>query len=627
LGVSTDSQFNPIAGSSATVLTTATITGLAVNTTYYLDVITRINGSSSTAFNSISTATLATVPLTLSSTWTVYVTSLTMSWSNGSNPSNTTRYVVELSTAIFPNNFVLNTVSITYNITAMFVGLDALTTYYAQVKAVNHSNIDTGYLVLGSTLTGQADLPQNPRYTDAGTAYVTVAWNAPTGGADSYILRVSSNINFTAPLSEQTTVGFTDTVSALEINTTYYARVAAVVGAATSPFTTVITTATHVTTPVTLSSTWTMVGISSITMAWSNGFNPVSVTKYEVEISTVNDFTGTNDQISYTYNLNSTFTGLLAEVVYYGQVRALNHREVPSAYLVLGSTQTRVPNAPTNIHVTTATSTSITAAIIKDEAADKEFGSGVMTITPAHSGIDFEIAQRHGLDIEPVIDERGILLAIAGEFAGQHIKKARPMIVEKLQAKGLVTRIEENYVHNVATNSRGGGVIEPQIKKQWFVAVNKEFTIPHSEIPGIASGSTTTLKALMRASVESGAISIAPDRFEKVYYHWIDNLRDWNISRQIWFGHRIPAWFRGDEVKVQIDSPGADWVQDEDVLDTWFSSGLWTFSTLGWPTKVNREGSGGNALSWTWVARIKNKSHLRCCLLGIGYVKILSLLL
>jgi valyl-tRNA synthetase len=227
----------------------------------------------------------------------------------------------------------------------------------------------------------------------------------------------------------------------------------------------------------------------------------------------------------------------------------------------------------------------IQATIIKDEAADMEFGSGVMTITPAHSGIDFDIAQRHGLDIEQVIDERGILLPIAGEFAGTHIKKARPLIIAKLQEKGLVSRIEENYVHNVATNSRGGGMIEPQIKKQWFVAVNKEFTIPHSEIPSIESGSTTTLKNMMRASVESGAIKIAPDRFEKIYYHWIDNLRDWNISRQIWFGHRIPAWFRGDEVKVQIDSPGADWAQDEDVLDTWFSSGLWTFSTLGWPEK------------------------------------------
>src|SRR3989338_3522542 len=117
----------------------------------------------------------------------------------------------------------------------------------------------------------------------------------------------------------------------------------------------------------------------------------------------------------------------------------------------------------------------ITATIIKDEAADMEFGSGVMTITPAHSGIDFEIAQRHGLDVEQIIDERGILLPIAGEFAGEHIKKARPAVVEKLKAKGLIVKVDENYVHNVATNNRGGGTIEPQIKEQWFVAVDKEF--------------------------------------------------------------------------------------------------------------------------------------------------------
>src|SRR3989344_2902325 len=113
----------------------------------------------------------------------------------------------------------------------------------------------------------------------------------------------------------------------------------------------------------------------------------------------------------------------------------------------------------------------ITATIIKDKAADMEFGSGVMTITRAHSSIDFEIAKRHGLDIEPAIDDRGILLPIAGEFAGQHIKKARPLIVEKLKAKGLIAKIDEAYLHNVATNSRGGGIIEPQVKRQWFVAV------------------------------------------------------------------------------------------------------------------------------------------------------------
>jgi len=225
----------------------------------------------------------------------------------------------------------------------------------------------------------------------------------------------------------------------------------------------------------------------------------------------------------------------------------------------------------------------ITATVIKDECIDMELGTGVMTITPAHSQIDFEIAERHGLDVEKVIDERGILLPIAGEFAGQHIKKARPLIVEKLEAKGLVEKIDEGYVHNVATNSRGGGVIEPQIKRQWFIRVNAEFALPHSEIEGIPSGSTTTLKKLMRHVVEQKKIEIAPERFERVYYHWIDNLRDWCISRQIWFGHRIPVWCRGEEMKVQIESPGSDWQQEEDTLDTWFSSGLWTFSTLGWP--------------------------------------------
>ena len=225
----------------------------------------------------------------------------------------------------------------------------------------------------------------------------------------------------------------------------------------------------------------------------------------------------------------------------------------------------------------------ITATIIKDKAADMEFGSGVMTITPSHSLIDFEIAQRHGLDIEQVIDDRGILLPIAGEFAGQHIKKARLAIVEKLKEKGLLVRVDEKYVHNVATNSRGGGMIEPQIKRQWFIGVDREFTIADSKIPGIESGSKTTLKVMMRAAVENNGIEIVPEHFRKTYYHWIENLHDWCISRQIWFGHRIPAWFKDGKTTVSLESPGPEWVQDSDTLDTWFSSGLWTFSTLGWP--------------------------------------------
>jgi valyl-tRNA synthetase len=125
-------------------------------------------------------------------------------------------------------------------------------------------------------------------------------------------------------------------------------------------------------------------------------------------------------------------------------------------------------------------------------------------------------------------------------------------------------------------------MIEPQIKQQWFIDVNKSVLFPDD--------SMATLKEKMREVVEGGAIKIMPERYERIYYHWIDNLRDWNVSRQIWFGHRIPAWFKkdglGEEVKVQLDSPGEGWVQDEDVLDTWFSSGLWTFSTLDWPEET-----------------------------------------
>jgi valyl-tRNA synthetase len=230
----------------------------------------------------------------------------------------------------------------------------------------------------------------------------------------------------------------------------------------------------------------------------------------------------------------------------------------------------------------------ITATVIKDEASDPEIGTGAMTITPWHSQVDFEIAERHQLDKEAIIDRYGKLLPIAGEFAGLKIAEARERIVEKLKTKGLLVKVDENYIHNLAVSERTGATIEPQIMEQWFVAVDKSFTIPYSEIPGIQSGDKTTLKKMMRVAVESGSVEMSQEGFRNAYFHWIDNLHDWCISRQIWFGHRIPVWYRDSEIYCDVNPPdGEGWKQDEDVLDTWFSSALWPFSTLGWPEQTS----------------------------------------
>ncbi|KKT15081.1 MAG: valyl-tRNA synthetase [Parcubacteria group bacterium GW2011_GWF2_44_8b] len=246
--------------------------------------------------------------------------------------------------------------------------------------------------------------------------------------------------------------------------------------------------------------------------------------------------------------------------------------------------------------------TPITATIIKDEAIDMTFGTGVMTITPWHDQTDFEIAERHKLEKEQIIDLYGKLKPIAGEFTGMKIAEVREKIIEKLEAKGLLVK-KEPYMHNVATAERTGGHIEPQIMNQWFVNVNKT----------IAERDNKTLKNLMHDAVSSGQIKILPEHFEKTYFHWVNNLHDWNISRQIWYGHRIPAWYKNDEVYVGVDAPtGPDWEQDPDTLDTWFSSGLWTFSALGWPEKTKDLGTyhptdileTGYDILFFWVARM-----------------------
>jgi len=223
--------------------------------------------------------------------------------------------------------------------------------------------------------------------------------------------------------------------------------------------------------------------------------------------------------------------------------------------------------------------------VVADEHVDPEFGTGALGVTPAHSMTDWELGEKHGLPVKSVINEYA-RMTVDGPLHNLKVLAAREAIVEWLRAEGLMEK-EEEITQNVSTAERTGAVIEPLPKLQWFIAVDKPFTIEHSEIPGVDSGASLTLKELMRAAVAHGGVSMPQESFRKRYTHWIDNLHDWCISRQIWFGHRIPVWYRGEELHVGTKAPdGEGWEQDSDVLDTWFSSALWTFSTLGWPEKT-----------------------------------------
>ena len=234
----------------------------------------------------------------------------------------------------------------------------------------------------------------------------------------------------------------------------------------------------------------------------------------------------------------------------------------------------------------------IKAKFIADESADPEFGSGAMTITPAHDFTDFDIAIKHKLEIKQIIGPDGNFTDVVGpEFAGKNARKSREAIIELLQSKGLIERIDENYVHNLSVCYRCGTAVEPLVSDQWFVDVNK---------PAIRKlGRKVSLKKMALDVVKNGKIVIIPDRFNKIYFHWLNNLRDWCISRQLWFGHQIPVWYCQSKLTekcknpiVLLDAPTAcpncssSVIQESDTLDTWYSSGLWTFSTLGWPEKT-----------------------------------------
>ena len=213
--------------------------------------------------------------------------------------------------------------------------------------------------------------------------------------------------------------------------------------------------------------------------------------------------------------------------------------------------------------------------VVEDEYVDMEFGTGVVKITPAHDPNDFEVGRRHNLPEVNIMNDDATINQNGGKYAGLDRYEARKRIVEELEKEGLLVKIED-YSHNVCTHDRCGTTIEPLIKKQWFVKMD-ELIKPAAE------------------AVKNGEIRLIPERMEKTYFNWTDNIRDWCISRQLWWGHRIPAYYCDScgEIIVGKTMPevcpkcgGTHITQDEDTLDTWFSSALWPFSTLGWPEKT-----------------------------------------
>jgi valyl-tRNA synthetase len=232
--------------------------------------------------------------------------------------------------------------------------------------------------------------------------------------------------------------------------------------------------------------------------------------------------------------------------------------------------------------------------VIADEHVDPEFGTGALKLTPGHDPADFEIGRRHGLDEVTVIGEDGRITDAAPErFRGLEAEEARAAVVAALREEGLISGTRP-YEHEVPHSHRSGRRIEPLISLQWFCDMNK-LAQPAIDV------------------VRDGRIRFHPERYAKTYLDWLENIRPWCISRQLWWGHQIPVWYRGDERHVALEAPaGEGWERAPDVLDTWFSSGLWPFATLGWPEETPELRafyptdvlSTGRDIIFLWVARM-----------------------
>ena len=202
--------------------------------------------------------------------------------------------------------------------------------------------------------------------------------------------------------------------------------------------------------------------------------------------------------------------------------------------------------------------------VIADEYVDIEFGTGCVKVTPAHDPNDFEVGKRHNLAMPLCMNDDGTMNEMAHKYQNMDRFECRKALIEDLKKEGLYVKTEP-IVHSVGHSERTGVVVEPRLSKQWFVKMD----------------------VLARQVLENDEYHFVPERFHQTLEHWLTDIQDWCVSRQLWWGHRIPAWYKDGEVKVQVENPGEGWVQDEDVLDTWFSSALWPFSTLGWPENTD----------------------------------------